>query len=134
MNRFVHLDRPSDATLSQRCCDLFGKEVNLSVASRNHEPMPQFPSSIFDSEIDSDREDTAYSKRKNRILRDLDPLEQAIFLLLHEERCSRTEAARQLGISRPTLYAAIARMLKKSKYCRISAQAGCLKPKRNQHE
>ena len=134
MYRFVSLERRSDATASQRCCDLLGREVSVSVAGRNREPTPQFPSSIFDDEIDCDREDRAYSKRKDRILRDLDPLEQAIFLLLHEERCSRTEAARRLEISRPTLYSAIARMLKKSKYCRISAQVGCLKPKRNQHE
>ena len=134
MYREKSLTNASDATDCQRCCDLYGREISVQLVARGQQPSPQFPRSISDPEPWCEAEDSAYLKRKTKILRDLDPLEQAIFVLIHEERCTRAETARRLNISRPTLYLHIGRMLEKSKYCRISFEVGGLRPRKNQYE
>jgi hypothetical protein len=119
-----------DAAKFQRCCDLSGSPVMLDLVGRAKQLALRFPNSISDFDIGSESLRPAYTKRKARMLRNLDACEQAIFTLIHEDDCTRTEAARRLGISRPTLYAAIARMGRKSLYCWVSER---LRRKINQH-
>jgi DNA-directed RNA polymerase specialized sigma24 family protein len=118
----------NDAITFGRCRDLRGRVVTLQISSRGKPAIPPF--SKFVSEADESSSDTCYEKRKARILQGFDSRKRAIFTLIHEEGCTRAEAAKRLGISRPTLYSDIAEMRNSSPYCWVSVQLG---RKSNQH-
>lgn len=113
----------------RRCRDFDGKLVPLELSLRGKRAVLRFPNSLTEAPCSEPR-NHSHTKCKARILRGLDSRQQAIFLLIHEDGCSRSEAAERLGISRPTFYCAIAEMRKKSPYCWVSA---ALARKVNQH-
>src|SRR5215470_5353678 len=102
---------PSEALVYRRCSDLFGSKIDIGIICRNGSAMPQFGASITDPEESRSEDESSYLRRKARVLRNLDPIEQEIFLLIHEGQCTRAETARRLNISRDTLYKRIQKMV-----------------------
>jgi DNA-directed RNA polymerase specialized sigma24 family protein len=123
----------AEALVYQSCCDLYGKKVAIDIVLRGKQPTPRFSGLISNPRPYSDAEDPAYAKRKARVLQNLNPLEQRTFLLIHEDGCTIAEVARRENVKRQAIYSRIQRMIRKSKYCRVSAEVGRLSRKTNQH-
>jgi Sigma-70, region 4 len=122
-----------EAVRFQRCSDLYGRPAAVEIAKMGKRRTPRFPIPISDPEEYSDLENPVYSKRKAKILRGLNAEEQTVFLMIHEDGCSIADVAKHFKVSRQAIYSRLKQMVRKSKYCRISAEFGRLRRKVNQH-
>jgi hypothetical protein len=122
-----------EAIRFQRCCDLYGRPVEVDLIVRGGRISIQFPSSVLNPCRGSEGDNPAYIARLNKILQPLTPAERRTFVLIHVLRRSIAETSQIEKCSRQAIYSRIKSMIRKSLYCRASADAGCLAHKVNQY-